>query len=123
MCVQGMAEVEIWGWKLGRGKDLREVLIAGKVSKFQLTLYGTADLRTGQEELGFLVYDYMSLKDSPLRTLVSHCLRISSCFSMIVVCEIWAYRVTVWPNIKCKVEREMKKRKSFFWCSPNRCIS
>lgn len=75
-------------------------MIAGKVSKFQLTFYGTANLRTGQEELESLVYDYMSLKDSPLKTLVSHCLRISSCFSMIVVCEIWGYRVTVCPSIK-----------------------
>lgn len=60
-------------------------MIAGKVYKFQLALYGTSDLWTGQGKLGSLVCDSMSTKDLLLRTLVNHCLRISSCSLMIVV--------------------------------------
>lgn len=79
-----MAKVEIWDWKLGRNQDLRDVVIGGKLLNC-LSLCGTAGLRTGQENLRSLEYENMFLKDLPLRTLVNHCLRISSCFMIIVV--------------------------------------
>lgn len=98
-------------------------MIAGKVFKFQLILYGNANLRTSQEELRSLLYNNMSLKDLPLRTLVSHCLRISSCFSMIVVSEIWEYRVTIYSHYQMQNGKGNERNRTFFLVSSNQFIS
>lgn len=70
-----------------------------------------------------MYYDNISLKDLPLRTL-NHCLRISPCFLMIVVSEIWEYRVTVCSHPQMQNGKENEKIELLVWCplinlSPN----
>lgn len=94
-------------------------MVTGKVDPSWPDMYFRPVDRPGKARVS-------SIKDLLLRTLVNHCLRISSCFLMIVVSFLRSRNIgqLCAPIIKCKMESKIKKQnKTHFLASPSPLVS